>query len=58
LASEWAYKKRRKLDVRVYDVPRQIDQWVAKLKLQSMNIDIDRLTAEQKKYLASSGEGT
>ena len=58
LASEWAYKKRRKLDVRVYDVPRKIDQWVAKLKLQSMNIDIDRLTPEQKKYLASSGEGT
>ncbi|GAG23145.1 unnamed protein product, partial [marine sediment metagenome] len=55
---EWAYKKRRKLDVRVYDVPRQIDQWVAKLKLQSMNIGIDTLTAEQRKYLASSGEGT
>ena len=58
LASEWAYKKRGKLDVRVYDVPRKIDQWVAKLKLQSMNISIDKLTAEQKKYLASSGEGT
>ncbi len=58
LASEGAYKKKGKLDVRVYDVPRQIDEWVAKLKLQSMNIDIDRLTAEQKKYLASSGEGT
>ena len=58
LASEWAYKTRRKLGVRVYDVPRKIDQWVAKLKLQSMNITIDRLTPEQKKYLASSGEGT
>ncbi len=58
LASEWAYKKRKKLDVRVYDVPRQIDEWVAKLKLQSMNIAIDKLTPEQKKYLASSGEGT
>ncbi len=58
LASEWAYKKRKKLDVCVYDVPRKIDQWVAKLKLQSMNIAIDKLTPEQKKYLASSGEGT
>ena len=58
LASEWAYKQRGKLDVRVYDVPRKIDQWVAKLKLKSMNIKIDNLTAEQKKYLASSGEGT
>ena len=58
LASEWAYKKRKKLDVCVYDVPRKIDEWVAKLKLQSMNIAIDKLTPEQKKYLASSGEGT
>ena len=58
LASEWAYKQRRKLNVQVYDVPRRIDEWVAKLKLQSMNIAIDKLTPEQKKYLASSGEGT
>ena len=58
LASEWAYKQRRKLNVQVYDVPRKIDEWVAKLKLQSMNIAIDKLTPEQKKYLASSGEGT
>ena len=58
LASEWAYKTRRKLDARVYDVPQKIDEWVAKLKLQSMNITIDKLTPEQKKYLASSGEGT
>ena len=58
LASEWACKQRGKLKAQVYDVPRKIDQWVAKLKLSSMNINIDRLTAEQKKYLASSGEGT
>ena len=58
LASEWAYKKRKKLSVQVYDVPHQIDEWVAKLKLQSMGISIDKLTPEQKIYLASSGEGT
>lgn len=58
LASEWACKQRGKLKAQVYDVPRKIDAWVAKLKLKSMNIDIDRLTPEQKKYLASSGEGT
>ena len=58
LAGEWAYKQRGKLETKVYDVPRKIDQWVAKLKLSSMNINIDRLTPEQKQYLASSGEGT
>ena len=58
LASEWACKQRGKLKAQVYDVPHKIDAWVAKLKLKSMNIDIDRLTPEQKKYLASSGEGT
>ncbi len=58
LTSEWATKQGRKLDVRVHDVPRKVDEWVAKLKLKSMNIKIDTLTAEQKEYLASSGEGT
>lgn len=58
LASEWATKQGRKLDVRVHNVPRKVDEWVAKLKLKSMNIKIDTLTAEQKEYLASSGEGT
>ena len=58
LASEWACKQGKKLKNRVYDVPRKVDEWVAKLKLSSMNINIDKLTAEQKKYLASSGEGT
>ncbi|NIA08126.1 MAG: adenosylhomocysteinase, partial [Actinobacteria bacterium] len=58
LATEWACKQGKKLKNRVYDVPRKVDQWVAKLKLSSMNINIDKLTSEQKKYLASSGEGT
>jgi len=58
LASEWAYSQRGKLKAGVYNVPRKIDEWVAKLKLKSMNITIDSLTPEQKKYLTSSGEGT
>ena len=58
LASEWACKQGRKLKAQVYDVPPKVDEWVAKLKLSSMNISIDKLTPEQKKYLASSGEGT
>jgi len=58
LTSEWACKQGRKFQARVYEVPKKIDEWVAKLKLKSMNIQIDTLTPEQEKYLASSGEGT
>ena len=58
LATEFAKKQGAKLTPKVHDVPKTIDQWVAKLKLKSMGIKIDRLTPEQKKYLASSGEGT
>jgi adenosylhomocysteinase len=39
-------------------VPTDIDQEVARLKLRSMNIDIDELTAEQHKYLESWEAGT
>ena len=42
----------------VYDVPEFIDEEVAKLKLASMNIEIDTLTPEQEKYMASWSEGT
>ncbi len=58
LATEWAVKNRGKLDKRVHDVPLSIDEWVAALKLESMGIKIDVLTAEQKKYLASHDMGT
>ena len=42
----------------VYPVPEQIDMAIAKEKLASMEISIDKLTAEQKKYLASWTMGT
>lgn len=58
LATEFAKKSNGKLDIRVHDVPQKIEDWVSKLKLQSMGIKIDKLTAEQKAYLASSTEGT
>jgi adenosylhomocysteinase len=48
----------RTLAKEVYGVPREIDEKVARLKLRSMRIRIDRLTAEQKKYLAAWEEGT
>jgi adenosylhomocysteinase len=42
----------------VYDVPRAIDDDVAKLKLDAMGIEIDTLTAEQERYLNSWELGT
>ena len=58
LTTEWAIKNRGKLAVQVHDVPREVDQWVAALKLKSMGIQIDKLTREQRKYLASWQMGT
>jgi adenosylhomocysteinase len=42
----------------VYRVPDELDKRVAKLKLESMGIKIDRLTPEQEEYLAGWSEGT
>ena len=58
LASEWVAGNRDKLSVKVHDIPSEIDEWVARLKLKSMGITIDRLTQEQKKYLRSWEMGT
>jgi adenosylhomocysteinase len=58
LCAEWIVKKGRHLDVAVHEVPQTIEEQVAKLKLRAMGIQIDRLTPEQARYLASSGEGT
>jgi len=51
-------KNGKSLDKRVYGVPRDIDRDVARLKLDSMGITIDTLTAEQQKYLADYQSGT
>jgi adenosylhomocysteinase len=58
LCLEYLTKMRGKLKPVVYTVPEEIDQEVGKLKLASMNITIDSLTKEQKKYLESWEEGT
>jgi len=57
LCAEYLMKARR-LEARVYNVPKEIDDRVAILKLKSMGIKIDRLTAEQRKYISSWEEGT
>ncbi len=58
LQAEYVVKKRGKLSVAVHDVPMEIEWQVSRFKLKSMSISIDKLTAEQVAYLASSGEGT
>lgn len=58
LASEWLVKNRGKLENKVYQLPQDIDENIATLKLAAMGITIDKLTQEQKKYLSSWKEGT
>jgi adenosylhomocysteinase len=58
LAAEYVIKKKGKLAVAVHNVPVDIENKVCTLKLKSMGLEVDKLTAEQAEYLASSGEGT
>jgi len=58
LCSEFMWKKGKKLEKKVYSVPQEIDKNVAMLKLKSAGIAIDKLTEEQKRYLASWEMGT
>ena len=58
LAAEWVVANGAGLERRVYDVPKEIDEEIARLKLATMGIEIDELTEEQSRYLASWDEGT
>lgn len=58
LGSAWMATQKSKLAPAVYDIAREIEDEVATLKLASMHISMDTLTATQKKYLASWNEGT
>jgi adenosylhomocysteinase len=58
LCLEYIVKNQGKLKPRVYTVPEEIDKEIARLKLNSMGIEIDTLTKEQKQYLTSWQEGT
>jgi adenosylhomocysteinase len=50
--------KQKGMKVKVYRVPKEIDELVASLKLKALQVEIDELTEEQKKYLATWEEGT
>jgi adenosylhomocysteinase len=58
LAAEYLVKHASELGKQVYGVPEAIDRQIAKLKLESMGVLIDRLSPEQEQYLASWSEGT
>ncbi len=58
LSTEYAVQHAATLEPRVYPVPREIDEEIARLKLGTMGVSIDTLTEEQAKYLASWDEGT
>jgi len=58
LGVEYLVKQGKKLKPQVYMIPKEVDQEIARLKLQAMGIAIDTLTAEQAKYLASWEAGT
>ena len=58
LSSEYMVKHSKELKNQVYSVPEHLDQQIAKLKLESMGVLIDKLTPEQEHYLASWNEGT
>ena len=58
LSAEYMVKNAKKLEPKVYPVPADIDRNVARLKLESMGVTIDKLTPEQEEYLSSWSEGT
>ena len=58
LCAEYILRHADELERTVYGVPEEIDREIARLKLQAMGVEIDVLTPEQEKYLASWEEGT
>jgi len=58
LSAEYAVANAGSLERKVYPVPQEIDEEVARLKLGTMDVEIDTLSEEQARYLASWDEGT
>jgi adenosylhomocysteinase len=58
LSAEYMLGHAEELEQSVYDVPEEIDLEIARLKLEAMGVEIDVLTPEQERYLASWEEGT
>jgi adenosylhomocysteinase len=58
LAVKFLVENKGKLERKVMKLPRELDEMVARLKLESMNIEIDELTPQQREYLLSWKYGT
>jgi adenosylhomocysteinase len=58
LAAEWVLGQGSSLEPRVYDVPSEIDREISRLKLETLGVEIDVLTPEQREYLSSWTVGT
>jgi adenosylhomocysteinase len=58
LSAEHVVRNHEQLESKVYVVPKEIDDEIARLKLESLGIAIDTLTQEQERYLSSWDEGT
>lgn len=58
MAAEYLVKNQGKLENKVHVLPAELDQMVARLKLQAMGMGLEQLTPEQRKYLGSWQEGT
>jgi adenosylhomocysteinase len=58
LGADYMLRNADKLENKVYVIPEEVDQDIARLKLEAMGVHIDTLTPEQEKYLASWEEGT
>ncbi len=58
IGAEYLFKNKGKFKNKVYSLPQKLDKEIARLKLHSEGVKIDRLTKEQKKYLNSWEEGT
>jgi len=57
-ACEFLVKNKGKLEPRVYVLPKEKDDEIARLQLEALGIKIDKLTKEQKLYLKTWGQGT
>jgi len=58
LCAEYMAKEHVNMEKKVYPVPKEIDEDIARLKLKSMGVEIDTLTPEQERYLSSWEMGT
>ncbi|MBI4834844.1 MAG: adenosylhomocysteinase [Planctomycetes bacterium] len=58
LMAEYSVKNYKKLSPKVYLVPNEIEDWISRLKLQTLGVKIDTLSERQKEYLSSWQEGT